>query len=370
MELKTMLDIRRSSLGVDIGAGYIKAVELEYGSKGPVIVSAGISNLLKDNSSETVSGALADLVEQKGFRSKRVAATVPAVGEGIATSRRIFMENLTPDIKKSDLKERVEWEAMTRDYFPFPAEEAIVDCHILEEATQESVPGIWVFLVAVHRDFVKERVDMLRSVGLIPVAMEIDFTASLNFLDYLGLFPDDEDVVVIDIGAEKTSIGIIYRHQLAFYRDISVAGNDITSQIERRLRIGRQEAEEYKTTEDLFEKISDGSDEIWRAASPIESVIEERQGLYPQILECLRYYEGDVANAKLSKIFFLGGTSQLRSLDNFISHRLAIPVESVHFLDYVPAASEGEASEIEGMEPIFATATGLALKPFRKKLRA
>ncbi len=365
-----MFDIRRSSLGIDIGAGYIKAVELEYGSKGPVIAAAGISDLLKDNSFETVGQALADLIEQKGFRSKRVVATVPAVGEGIATSRRIFMENLTPDIKKSDLKERVEWEAITRDYFPFPAEEAIIDCHVLGEATQESVPGIWVFFVAVHRDLVKERVDMLRSVGLIPIAMEIDFTASLNLLDYLGMFPDDEDVVVIDIGAEKTSIGIIYRHQLAFYRDISVAGNHITSQIERRLRIGRQEAEEYKTTEDLFEKISDGSDEIWRAASPIESVVEERQGLYPQILECLRYYEGDVANAKLSKIYFLGGTSQLRSLDSFISHRLAIPVESVHFLDYVPAANEGDANDIEGMEPIFATATGLALKPFARKLRA
>jgi Tfp pilus assembly PilM family ATPase len=92
--------------------------------------------------------------------------------------------------------------------------------------------------------------------------------------------------------------------------------------------------------------------------------------LYPQILECFRYYEGDVANAKLSKILFLGGTSQLRSLDNFISHRLSIPVESVHFLDHVTVAKDGDANEIEGMEPIFAAATGLALKPFRRKLRA
>ena len=361
-----MFGVKRSSLGVDIGSGSIKVVELEYGTKGPTIVNAGISEPLLDNSFDAVRAVLAELVERKKIRSKRTIATVPVVSEGSATARRIFMEHIAADIKKTELKERVEWEAITRDYIPFPAEEAIIDCHVLGEATQDSIPGIWVFFVAVRKDLVKQRVEMLDSVGLIPIAIEIDFSASLNLLSYMDLFPDDEDVVVVDSGANKTSIGIIYRGQLAFYRDISVAGNHITSQIERRLRIKKQEAEDYKLTEDLFERISDGTGEIWRAASPIESVIEERQGLYPQILECFRYYEGDVANAKLSKVFFLGGTSQLRNLDNFLSHRLAIPIEHVSFSDYIPIVGDGQVDEIRGKESVFAIATGLALKPFMK----
>jgi type IV pilus assembly protein PilM len=360
-----MFSRKNSALGVDIGSNSIKIVELEYGSKGPAIVNAAISEPLSDTTHEVASNVLSDLMEQKDFRAKRTVATVQATAEGSATVRRMFMEHVTADIKKSELRERVEWEAMTRDYIPFPAEEAVIDCHLLGEATQESIPGVWVFFVAIRKELIKDRVDILRSVGLVPVAVEIDFTAVLGLISYMDLFPDDEDVVVIDIGATKTAIGIIYRHQLAFYREISVSGDHITSQIERRLRIQRQEAEDYKLTEDLFERISDGAGEIWRAASPIESVIEERQGLYQQIRECIRYYEGDFPNANLSKVFFSGGASQLQNLDNFLAHRLSIPVEHIHFLDHIAVADKGDSSEIEGKEPTFATAVGLALKPFR-----
>lgn len=360
-----MLRKRSTSLGVDIGSNSIKIVELEYGSKGAFIIDAGISEPLTDDSFGAISATLAELVERKNFRTKRTVATVPTAAEGSATARRIFMEHVTPDIKKSDLRDRVEWEAISRDYIPFPAEEAVIDCHILNEGTRDNIPGLYVFFAAVRKDLVRERVDILKSAGLVPVAIEIDFTAILGLLDYADLFPDEEDSVVIDVGASKTSVGILYRGQLAFYRDIPVAGNHVTSQIERRLRIKRQEAEEYKFTEDLFERISDGTGELWHAASPIEPVVEERQGLYPQIRECFRYYEGDVPSAELSRVYFSGGGSLLHNLDNFLSQRLDIPIESVHFLDYIPVASNGDVSEVEGKEPIFTTAVGLALKPYR-----
>jgi len=361
------MPFRRASLGVDIGSNSIKVVELAYRSQGPVILNAGITGPLADNTAEAVSNALRELVSQKRFRTKRAVATVRATAEGSATARRIFIEHATADMKKSDLKERVEWEAITRDYIPFPAEEAIIDCYVLGEATPENVPGLWVFFVAVRKELVKERVDILKSADLIPVAIEIDLSAILGLLNYMDMFSEDEDTVVIDLGAAKTAIGIIYRGQFNFYREIAVAGNHIASQIERRLKIKRQDAEKYKYTEDLFERVADGTAEIWRAASPIEPVIEERQGLYPQIRECFRFYEGDVDNARLSKVFFLGGTSLLNNLDNFLAQRLAIPVERVHFLDHIPLADNGNASEIEGKESVFATAVGLALKPFRMK---
>lgn len=361
-----MLGKKSTSLGVDIGSSFIKIVEMEYSSKGPAILNAGISEPIAEDSFGSISAALGELVSRKKFRTKRTVATIKVTTEGSATARRIFMEHATPDIKKSELKANVEWEAIAKDYIPFPAEEAVLDCHIVGEGTQDNIPGLYVFFVAVRKELVKERVDILKSAGLIPIAIEIDFSAILGLLSYADLFPDDEDIVVIDMGATKTCVGIIYRGQLAFYRDIPVAGDNVTSQIERRLRIKKQEAEEYKIKEDLFERISDGTGEIWHAASPIEPVIEERQGLYPQIRECFRYYEGEFPNAELSKVYFSGGASQLNNLDNFLSQRLDIPVENVHFLDYLPAADGGDVSDIEGKEPTFTAAVGLALKPYRK----
>lgn len=365
-----MLIRKNASLGVDIGSSSIKIVEVENTSKGPKVVNAGISELLSDNSTESTINALKELVNRRKFHTKNTIATVQTTSEKSATARRIFIEHAKADINKEELREQVQWEAMTRDYIPFPPEEAVIDCQILGEAAREDVTGIWVFFVAAHIDSIKERVYILKEAGLVPISLEIDFSAILGLLSYMNLFPDEEDIAVIDIGAAKTSVGIVYRGQLAFYRDISVAGNHITSQIERRLRIKREEAEDYKLTEDLFELVSDGRDEDWRAAAPIESVIEERQGLYPQIRECFRYYDGEVANAKLTKIYFLGGTSQLRNFDRLISHRLNIPVEGINLLDYVPPTVGSDVSEMDGKESIFATAFGLALKPFRntKKL--
>jgi type IV pilus assembly protein PilM len=357
---------RTSSIGVDVGSNSIKVVELEYTSKGPLILNAGMSKPLADSSAETAGTALAELVERRKFRSKRAIAAVSAASGELVIERFMFMEHATADIKEAELKERVKWEAIAQEYIPYSTDEAIIDCHIIGERTEGNIPGLQVFLVAVHRDLIKERVDILQTAGLAPIAIETDFSSVLGLINHMNLFPDDEDVAVIDIGATKTFIGIIHHRQLAFHRVIAIAGNHITSQIERRLRVSGDEAEDYKLTEDLFEKIPDGAGEIWRAASPIEQVIEERQGLFPQIRQCFDFYEADVPNAKLSKVFLSGGTSQLQNFDNFLSHRLTIPVENVHFLDYIFVADKGDASEIEEKEPIFATAGGLALKPFRR----
>jgi len=360
-----MLIKKGTSLGVDIGFSSIKIVELDFSSKPPRILKVGISENLTDNSFETLSKALDNLVKAKKFGTKRAITTISTSSEKSATARKIFIEHLKADVGKNELKEKVLWEALTRDHIAFPPEEAIIDCQVLGETVKDDIPGIWVFFVAANRASIKERVDILHAAGLIPIAIEIDFSAILGLLNYMDLFPEDEDIAIIDIGASKTSVGIVYRRQLSFYRDISIAGNHITSQIERRLRIKHEEAEDYKFTEDLFELVTDGRDESWRANAPIESVIEERQGLYPQIRECFRYYDGEVPNAKLTRIYFFGGTSQLRNFDKLISHRLSIPVDNVNYLNVISVVKEDEINEIENKEPIFATALGLALKPIR-----
>ena len=66
-----MLRKKGTSLGVDIGSSSIKAVELEYDSKGPSILSAGISEPLEDDSYGSASVALSELFGRKKFRTKR-----------------------------------------------------------------------------------------------------------------------------------------------------------------------------------------------------------------------------------------------------------------------------------------------------------
>ena len=173
-----------SSLGVDIGSSFIKIVELEYGARGPVIVDAGMSEPLSDDSIESIGNALAGLIARKKFRSRRTVMAVSSASGELVTMRPVFLEHITADTKKSELRERVEQEAATQEQIPYSADEVIMDFHVLGEATQGSIPGLQIFLVAVHREFVKERLDMLKAIGLVPIAVDTDFLTSF-FVDLI-----------------------------------------------------------------------------------------------------------------------------------------------------------------------------------------
>lgn len=387
----------RSILGLDIGSHSIKLVEVKKTRGGPIITCAkAVSMAHEEEATDAeISKSLRKLLDMLEVRSKRVIAAVSSAEERVIM-RSIFMPEMTTDVSEDAVKTGARFEAEEQDYIPYEMNHALINFDIIGEATVDDEEGLEVFLVSAHRDLITSRVQLLREVGLIPIAIDIDILAIARLLGFTKQIHDDEDIAIIDIGASKTCL-CFYRYGKPYvYPHILTAGDAITSELSRQLRVSWKEAEEYKKLQGNFKNfLAEGlgthgaanlesslnsyasgadnmesreytSEEVFYVLQRVleetskQKILEESEGLYLQLRNRFEYYEADFP--KPSKIIASGGTSQLASLDEFIASRLSIPVEKISYLEKIPVDVKGDVSDIESNEPIFATAVGLALK--------
>lgn len=392
----------RSILGLDIGSHSIKLVEVKRTRGGPIITCAkAVSMAHEEEATDAeISKSLRKLLDMLEVRSKRVIAAVSSAEERVIM-RSIFMPEMTTDVSEDAVKTGARFEAEEQDYIPYEMNHALINFDIIGEATVDDEEGLEVFLVSAHRDLITSRVQLLREVGLIPIAIDIDILAIARLLGFTEQIHDDEDIAIIDIGASKTCL-CFYRYGKPYvYPHILTAGDAITSELSRQLRVSWKEAEEYKKLQGNFKNfLAEGlgthgaanlesslnsypsytkasgadnmesreytSEEVFYVLQRVleetseQKILEENEGLYLQLRNRFEYYEADFE--KPSKIIASGGTSQLASLDEFIALRLSIPVETISYLEKIPVDAKGDVSDIEGNVPLFATAVGLALK--------
>jgi len=362
-------------LGLDIGSHSIKLVEVKHTRGGPIITLAKSVPIAREQEEDTdyvgdiaIGEALRELLGKSKLRSKRVITAVSSALEAQVTILpNFFIPNLVQNLPKATIKENVMAEAVNQAHIPFPADLAVADCDVLKENTVGGRKGLEVFFFAIHRDLIDSQFRLLNSVGLIPIAIDVDFLALARLLGVTNQIPDDEDIAIIDIGASKTSVGFYQHGRLHIYPHVPIAGDYLTDEVSQQFSINWEEAEEGKKKSgawraEFSNSVTSGPEEQLSAGTSevIQRALEEV--LYPQLQSQFDFYEAEFLDFKPSKIFSAGGTSQLPNLDKFLVDRLSIPVENVSYLDSIPMDAKGDVSEIKGNEPLFATAVGLALK--------
>jgi len=376
----------RSILGLDIGSHSIKLVEVKRTREGPIITCAkSVSIAYEEEATYTeISKSLHKLLGMSEVRSKQVITAVSSAEEQLIM-QSIFMPELTADISEDAVRTGARFKAEEQDYIPYDMDYALMDFDIIGEATVDDEDGLEVFFVSAHRDLIENRIQLLREAGLVPIAMDIDILAIARLLGFTEQIHDDEDIAIMDIGASKTSL-CFYQHGKPYiYPHIPTAGDALTSELSQQLQTSWKKAEGYKKLQGSFKnslkeepsfkdefKVSLNSDvsgdddmeskeytpdEVFEV---LQETLEKSEGLYPLLQSRLEYYEADFS--KPTKIIASGGTSQLASLDEFIASRLSTTVERISYLEKIPVDAKGDVSDIEGNEPLFATAVGLALK--------
>ncbi len=356
--------INTSIVGLDIGAHSIKLVEVKHGKKVPVITYAQSMPIPRAGtdepaSEEAVGEALRELIRQSKMRGKRVVTAVPSALDAQVTMRSIFISDLPVDAPKSVLQMSVRAEFEAQDYIAYD-EAAEIDCHVEGEVARDGNRGLDVFVVAVHRDLIAERVQLLRSCGLVPIAIDVDFLALARLIIVTGQLSETDNVAILDIGSTKTSVGFYQQGKLHLYPHVPIAGNHLTSQLALHLNVNWEEAEAYKHTRG-WETASDASNPERTAAwGVLEDSLD--RGLYQQLYGHFDAYIREFTEFKPSRVIVSGGTAQLPPLKDFLSSWLTIPVEVLHYFDQLSVDAKGEVAALEGNEPLFSTAVGLALK--------
>jgi type IV pilus assembly protein PilM len=293
-------------VGLDIGSKWIKAVELVPTDEGMALTNYMVEEI---QGGTDIKEILKNLFHKSSFQAKKVVTAV--------SGRSVIVRYITmPEMPDDELKNAIRYEASK--YIPFEVEEVVLDCQRLtyetkeekEEAPKTAAKEMRVLLVAVKKNTIDEQLDILEGAGLWPHIIDVDVFALGNAFELHEMLSTargevNQSVALIDIGSVKTSVNIMYNINSYFTREISIAGNDLTEAISKKLGIEPSQAETLKRDPGLKE------------AELIEVTSGVLDDLYHEIHLSFDYFEHQFEK-HIDLIYLSGGTSRLKWLpDSF-----------------------------------------------------
>jgi type IV pilus assembly protein PilM len=373
-------------IGVDVGTNSVKVVQMKTTAKGLVLERIAIVPIRltegKGNVTEASDAAVAEAVKtavvNSGTSIKDVCCSI--AGESVIVRYLQF-----PDMPNEELDYTVRLQA--EEYIPFHLTDVNLDYQRLDTPTVEGGKRVDLLLVAVRKDLVSRRVELLKSIGLSPVVMDVDSFALLNCLEANYDFRPDEVVALVSIGASITNINIFIKSISRFARDISLGGNSITSAIASKLSISFQDAEKTKISEGIVftKEPGAGGGEVSGVAEAIKGTVEKITGekmddedkktklagiirqpiqnLITEVRRSLQFFENQPNGKPVTRVLLTGGGAKLQNLDKYMSDRLGLPVEIADPLKKIDISMVSKVGfDVKSQAPTLAVGIGLGLR--------
>ncbi len=334
------------AVGLDIGTKTIKLVELikdgdawKLNSSGVLGYNGKAPELVEDDKDlAPIAEAVRKLHKEARVSSKDVALSIP---EPLAYTRMIKFPLMTDD----EIASAVKWEA--EQYIPIPANEAIIQHTIVGRNEELTPPEVSVLLVAAPKKIVAKYVKAVEMAGLNVFAVETDLVALTR-----AIAPAEGTVLIVDIGASSTDIAIAKDGILVFSRSISTAGEAFTRAITQTLAIQPQQAEEYKRTYGLSDKLEG---KIKAALSPVFRVVAD------EIRKSMHFYQSEERGDQPRSAILSGGTSQIPEITSALTELLSLEV--VVGNPFAKIAVDPEAQQtLANYAPLYSIACGLGMR--------
>lgn len=236
------------TVGLDIGSRTIKVAEVVSNRGGVSVRALGTSptpegamenNVIVDP--KLLGEAVKKLLKECGVSTKASVSSVS--GQGALVVRVIEV----PKMSDAELAETMKWEV--ERHVPFAANEVIMDFQRIERTdTPPDAQNMEVLLAVAQQDMIDRHVEMLFAAGLSPVAIDVEPLAAARCL--IGLSPDPygkRTVVIVNVGASNTDIGIYRDGILSFPRTLPLAGDAMSKAIAAQMGVSLEDAEALKS---------------------------------------------------------------------------------------------------------------------------
>lgn len=343
----------KNLLGLDIGASSVKACLLRETKKG---LSLQVFDTIELPDEAIVEGAvmnagvivdgIREVLTRNKIKQKECALAVAGYSVII---KKITLPLMTPE----ELDESIQWEA--EQYIPFDINDVFLDVEIL--ASRAAQGQMDVLLVAAKKETVNDYTTVAREAGLMPVVMDVEACSLQNMFEVNYGLQSGSTVVLIDVGASVTNINVLADGVTTFTRDIAMAGNLFTEEIQKQLNITYEEAEGYKRGGAGAQSDAVVPDEVERVLQQVaESIAAEVQ-------RSLDFYAATSAESLFSKIYLSGGSARIPALGRTISRTCGVPVELVN--PFAAIAYDERQFTPDYLEQVAASAgvaVGLALR--------
>jgi len=385
--LKSNLKQLQTTIGLDIGSHSIKLIGLKMTSKGPFLTHIGIKEIPHPENQKDVgylSEVLKAFLREVGIKPGKVSLTVSGSGVNIQRIRVPFMP-------KAELKEAVRWEI--KGHLPFPVETAQIDFYILGEVIEEKVKKLDLMVVACPRHLIEQTLSIAQKVGFQPVHLDVGPFALWNAFLAWGHAKENEEVALIDLGADKTGIHFFKSGILQFSREVTPAGADITRAIMEGIGPGEEpdllyekaegikpevevplEGPYEKTVDDLrqvLDRSVSGQPEDFLRQAQDESINLSRitfhvrpvfERMAAEIGRSLDYYRHEFNVDRIDRVLLTGGGAHLKNFSSYLGNELRLPVE--HFNPLKGMLFDSKKIDVHILDQIgsqFTIAAGIAL---------
>jgi type IV pilus assembly protein PilM len=350
-------------VAVDIGTHSIKIAQLLPSRRGKhELLSFGLIPLKEDSIIDGVVKNYDDVVDTlvrllKVEKVQTRFAVASLAGEAV-----IIKKIQVPVMSKEELEENIYQEA--EQYIPFDIDDVSIDFHILgsvDNALKEDENAgetMEILLVAVQKEMIYNRTDVLTDAGLKPVIIDLDVFAIENAANMVMDLKSMGAVALIDLGESFTHINIMMNGVTTYTRDIPIGGGYGTRRLMSKFEIPYVQAGEFKAG-----KIPSSIEE--------DSVIAVMTHAFSKLLEevqkCFEFFS-TTSNTEVGRVLLCGGGSLVRGVEGFFADQLKIPVEILDPMKGLKVSSKKfDQATIEEMAPMATVAVGLATRRFDYK---
>jgi type IV pilus assembly protein PilM len=209
-------------------------------------------------------------------------------------------------------------------------------------------------LVAAKKEYMAEYLDLIKSLNLNPVIVDVDPFALEVMYEFCYPNVQEEIVALVNVGASTININILKSGASQYTRDLPVGGDTITREIMRFFDVDFERAENIKRGADLDKVNPRNLRKIFQRS--VDYFVSELQKI-------LDFFSANVSYDPIQKIFLSGGAASTYGLASTMESELNIPVEIIDpFRSLKVNEKVFDLAYLNSVGAQMAVAVGLALR--------
>ncbi|MCB1865125.1 MAG: pilus assembly protein PilM [Chromatiales bacterium] len=341
-------------LGLDISSTAVKLLELsqngprfhvESYAVEPLPENAVVEKKIADV--DAVGDAVGKVVRRSGTRTRRAAVAV--AGSAVITK----VISMPASLRPNDLDTQIRLEA--DQYIPYPLDEVNLDYEVLGP-TPKNPEMVDVLLAASRSENVEDRVGALKIAGVDAVIVDIEAYAMENAFSLLTHHiaggTDGKVVAIADIGATTTTLTVLDRKQIAYTREQSFGGRQLTEEIQRRYGLSYEEASMAKRQGGLPDNY-------------VPEVLEPfKEAMAMQISRSLQFFFSSSAHNAVDHILLAGGSASIPGVDELLAEKMGTACSVANPFASMSLSPRVKPQALSNDAPALLIACGLARRAF------
>ncbi|MCD5401093.1 type IV pilus assembly protein PilM [candidate division NPL-UPA2 bacterium] len=337
-----------SPLALDIGTQTIKLLQLRKKRKNIYLnkynyietpPGSFVEGKIVD--ADIIAGRIRSLFKKKGFRGKRCLTSL----SGESVTLRSFT---LPKMTSKELAGAIHYEV--EKHIMLSPEEVVYDYMPLRDFSEIEME---VLLVAASREIVDSYMDVMQKAKLYPLAIEVDPFALIRLFRFFQAKHAEREknssCVLLDIGANASTLVIIEDFRYAFSRTLPFGGNHFTRRVMAEEGMGQEKVEKEKKKDGFFD---------------LRGAVEAAEDLALEVQRTVEYYFYKITGGGRTAefLYLTGGGAGIPRLTDFFTSNLDLKTFLLDPESFFGKGKRVALSKLENRSGTLSTAVGVALR--------